>query len=210
MKRRCTSVLLAIVGGSGAGKTWLADRLADRLGVLAGRIALDDFYRDLSHLPPARRLQVNFDHPRAIDWPLLERVLNNLRAGRPTEMPRYDFATHCRRPQAVRWRPRRVVLCEGLWLLRRPSLRRLFDLSVFVECPAPLRLRRRIERDTRERGRTRASVLRQYRRDVQPMYLRYVEPQKKWAGRVLESPVCDEITDGLARHLKMLAAEPAL
>src|SRR6185436_16193427 len=122
MKSRRPPILIAITGGSGAGKTWLARELQSALGRRAARISLDDFYRDSSHLSPGRRAAINFDHPRTIDWPTLERALRQLRAGRPARVPRYDFKTHCRvRTQAV-LRPRPIVVMEGLWLLRRPSL----------------------------------------------------------------------------------------
>src|SRR4026208_2252253 len=88
--------LIAIVGGSGAGKTWLADRLQQACGNGAGRLSLDDFYRDRSHLSPARRATIHFDSPRAIDWPLVMQVLRACRAGQLTGLPRYSFATHTR------------------------------------------------------------------------------------------------------------------
>jgi uridine kinase len=187
MKKRPRPVLVAIVGGSGAGKTWLARQIAASLRGSPGLITLDDFYKDLSHLPFSRRVRVNFDHPRSIEWPLLERVLRDLRAGGRPELPLYDFATHCRRAETRRWSYRRVVLCEGLWLLGRPSLRRLFDLRIYVDCPAQLRLRRRIARDTRERDRTSQSVLQQWRRQVLPMHRRFVAPQRHRADVIFRS-----------------------
>lgn len=195
--------LVAIVGGSGSGKTWLAEHLCHALGSDATRLSLDDFYRDLSHLAPARRERVNFDHPRAIDWAALEEVLRTCRPGRPARIPRYNFATHCRMGQET-WRPARLVLLDGLWLLRRSALRRLFARRIFVEAPAALRLRRRIERDVEERGRKRASVVKQFREDVAPMHERFVAPQKRWADVVLRSPVSPSDVQELARDLRAL------
>src|SRR5262245_32229390 len=123
--------LVAIVGGSGAGKSWLARKLQTALGSRAVRISLDDFYRDRSHTSPARRANINFDHPRAIDWPAVERAVRDLRSGRTARLPRYDFKTHCRLREENILTPKPVVLIEGLWLLRRPSLRRLFDWRIF-------------------------------------------------------------------------------
>src|SRR5689334_19413218 len=100
-KSRTSPFLVAIAGGSGAGKTWLAQKLQRILGNKAARLSLDDFYRDRSHLPLSRRAKLNFDHPRSIDWPSVKRALRDLRAGRPTQVPQYDFKTHCRRRQ---WR----------------------------------------------------------------------------------------------------------
>jgi len=189
MKNKSAIQLIAIVGGSGAGKTWLADRLQQALGPEACRLSLDNFYRDRSHLPPARREQINFDHPRAIDWPCLERVLKDCRAGRATHLPHYNFTSHTRLRTDQSWRPRPLIIVDGLWLLGRPAVRRLFDLRIFLDCPAELRLRRRLARDARERGRSHASVRRQFQATVAPMHGRYVTPQAAWADVVLKQPL---------------------
>src|ERR1700759_826216 len=129
-KSKPAPLLVAIVGGSASGKTWLADQLQGLLGKTAARLSLDYFYRDRSHLSPARRARINFDHPRAIDWKSVERVLKDCRANRITQVPSYDFATHSRRARTHTLRPKPVILMDGLWLLRRPSLRKLFTLSI--------------------------------------------------------------------------------
>jgi uridine kinase len=180
--------LVAIVGGSGAGKTWLADRLHRLLGEKGGRLSLDDFYHDQSLLAPSKRPQLNFDRPDAIEWPLFERVLQNYAAGRLARVPHYDFQTHCRVNGLTPVAPRPVVLVEGLWLLQPPAIRRLFSLKIFLECPEKVRLRRRLDRDVKERGRSPASVRRQFRDAVAPMHRRHVEPQARWADLVLRHP----------------------
>lgn len=196
---------VAVVGGSAAGKTWLADRLSGVLGAHACRLAQDDFYRDLSHLTPARRPRVNFDHPRAIDWALLEEVLDALARGRTPAVPRYDFKTHCRKPDHHHFAPRKVVLVEGLWLLRRPRLRARFDLKVFLRCDSALRLQRRLARDVLARGRSEESVRRQFETQVEPMHARYVEPQARWADVVLPAPLREREVAGLAERIAALA-----
>lgn len=182
-------VLIAIAGGSGSGKTWLADWLRRLIGPRAAlRLAQDDFYRDRSHLPPERRAAINFDHPAALDWEAFEAALTALRAGRPGWLPEYDFATHTR-VGTVQLEPRPLVLVDGLWLLRRPAIRRLFDLSVFLRCPEPERLRRRLARDIVERARRAEDVRAQFRRTVAPMHRRHVEPQARHADLVIEYPL---------------------
>jgi len=173
------------VGGSGSGKSWLADKLAAALGGDAARLSLDDFYRDRSHLSATRRARLNFDHPRAIDWPTLEAVLRQCSAGRPTRLPCYDFATHCRSSKRRILRPKPVILVDGLWLLRRPSMRSLFGFRIFLDCDARTRFRRRLARDLRMRGRTAASVRKQFRETVEPMHRRFVAPQAKYADVIL-------------------------
>ncbi len=194
-------ILVAIVGGSGAGKSQLAGQLADLLGAEAARLSLDDFYRDQSHLPAGRRAKLNFDHPRAVDWPSVERVLGDWLAGLPALVPRYDFATHCRRGFRM-VQPKPIVLVDGLWLLLRPSLRRLFRLRIFLNCPARIRLARRLARDVEARGRTRASVLEQFRDAVQPMHRRFVAPQARWADVVLKGNWDDREVERLVRRIR--------
>src|SRR5882672_1277663 len=170
MKSPGKRYVVAVVGGSGAGKTWLVERLQESLNGQAVRLSLDDFYRDRSHLPPARRTRVNFDHPRAIDWPAVEQTLSDFRAGRLAHVPQYDFATHARRPCRVELYPASIVLVDGLWLLHRSALRCLFDLKIFVDCPISLRLQRRVRRDAAERGRSCASTRKQFFKTVAPMH----------------------------------------
>jgi uridine kinase len=186
-KRR--QFLIAIVGGSGAGKTWLAFRLESALARGALRLSLDDFYRDLSSISIAERSQVNFDDPAAIDWALLQTVLDRLDEGKAATAPRYDFTTHTRKAGTVEVGPSECVLLEGLWVLHPPWLRRRVQFSVYLDRPAEERLRYRIERDTSERERTEASVRRQFEEHVQPMHARFVEPQRAWASCCMASPV---------------------
>jgi uridine kinase len=180
--------LIAVAGGSGAGKGWLVERLCRLLGERACHLQLDDFYRDRSHLSPRQRTRLNFDLPGAIDWVGAERVLRDCRAGRPTAVPSYDFATHCRIGERSAWTARPIVIVEGLWLLRPPGIRALFDLKIFLDTPANLRCTRRLARDVAERGYTPEAVDHQLRTAVVPMHERYVEPQKKWADLVLTQP----------------------
>jgi len=195
-------LFVAIVGGSGAGKTWLAKMLAAALHPEATRLSLDDFYRDCSRIRPERRAKINFDNPRAIDWPIMEKVLNDLRAGRAARLPRYDFKTHSRvaNKNALDHKP--VVLVDGLWLLHRRSLRRVFALKIFVDCPARTRRGRRLLRDLRSRGRTRASILEQLENTVEPMHARFVAPQQKWADIVLRHNFSVRDVRRLARQLR--------
>lgn len=188
-KNSAKSLLVAIVGGSAAGKSWLADQLQSLLGDDAARLSLDDFYRDRSYLSPAQRARINYDHPRAIDWESVERVLRDCLRGRTAQAPRYDFATHGRRPTGQKLKPKRVILMDGLWLLRRRALRKILSLSIFIDCPTATRLNRRIARDTAARGRSHESVRRQFSETVEPMHARHVLPQARWADICLTTPI---------------------
>jgi len=202
------TVQIAIVGGSGSGKTWLAQRLCALLGGGAVRLSLDDFYRDLSRLPPAERAAVNFDEPAAVDWRGVRRVLEACARETVVEAPRYDFTTHTRRPSPRRVAPRDFLVWDGLWLLHEAWLRAWFVAGVYVDCSPAVRLARRIARDTRERGRSEASVRRQFEAQVAPMHRRHVEPQRDWATCSVVSPVDEETLRGLADRVRSLRCRP--
>jgi len=180
---------IAITGGSGSGKSWLARELEGRLGNVAGRLALDDFYHDLSSRTPADREQVNFDDPDAIEWPLFEQVLDGIRRGQDVELPSYDYVSHTRRPTLRSWRACPLVLLDGLWLWSDPRMRRNYSVSVYLECPPAVRLARRLDRDHLERGRSAAAARLQFEQQVIPMHERFVAPQLGLADLVLTSPV---------------------
>jgi uridine kinase len=209
MKTNQWAKLVAITGGSGAGKSWLADRLQRLFGAQAGRLLQDNFYRDRSHLPPAERARVNFDHPDALDWACFRETLEALVSGREAHVPTYDFSTHCRTAGTEAVEPRPIVIVDGLWLLHRPEIRRLFSLGIFVHCPEDERLRRRTVRDTAERGRTPASVEEQFRETVAPMHRLFVDPQARHADLVLPSPHHD-ISDLHAALWRLLPGERLL
>ncbi|MEO8616389.1 MAG: uridine kinase [Luteolibacter sp.] len=183
--------LIAVVGGSGSGKTWLAAKLAGWFGGEAVHLCLDNFYRDLGHLSGPEREDVNFDDPGAIDWDALQTVLESLERGEVAQVPVYDFAEHVRKRDFVEVESRRVVVLEGLWLLHPEWLREKFALSVFVDCPEEVRLLRRMERDVITRGRTEESVRKQFAEHVQPMHARFVEPQRERSMLCVSSPLLE-------------------
>ncbi len=202
--------LIAITGGSGAGKSWLAEKLEREFGDDSARLSLDDFYRDLSQLPVPQREKVNFDDPGAIDWALFESVLRECRAGNEISLPRYDFNTHTRLLQGKSWKPGRLVFVDGLWLLRRPAVRALFDLRIFLNCPETLRWERRLARDVAERGRTPESVREQFWGTVAPMHDRFVAPQIIWADVIVREPLHAEQFSRLIETIRALMPQPDL
>ena len=170
-------VHVAVVGGSGSGKTWLAEKLAAALAPRAARLSLDDFYRDLSALPTTERDAVNFDDPDAIDWEKFCAVLGALRVGEKINLPVYDFATHTRVVgQTERVTPGAYLVVEGLFALYYPELLPLYSLRVYIETPDEVCFERRVKRDTEQRGRTHESVRRQYEATVRPSSLAFVRP----------------------------------
>ena len=180
------SELWGICGGSGSGKSTLVAmllRAAPPESVTV--ISFDAYYRDLSHLPPAERAVVNFDHPDSVESELLIEHVNELLAGRPVCMPRYDFANHSRLPGEDPLQPAPVVLVEGILLYAFPALVEMFDYRVFIDVPEEVRLERRVARDVVTRGRSEASVREQFASTVAPMHWEFVQPGMEQAHRVV-------------------------
>ena len=189
------SKLIAIAGASCSGKSTLAAELSAALGG-AAVIALDSFYRDLAHLPPALRGHENFDHPGALDFALVRECLEKLRTGRSASIPRYDFREHTR-VGFRRAEPRPYVVLEGLHALYLPEIREAAALRVFVELEPELCLRRRLVRDSHERGRSDSAIRAQFAETVEPMYAQYVLPTKTWADILMRGDTPTEEAIGL-------------
>lgn len=199
--------LIALTGGSGAGKTWLADRLCQEFGDEATSLPLDDFYCDLSHLKVSEREKINFDHPGTIDWPLFESVLHKLQSGETVLAPRYDFVSHTRATEWETRSPRPFIFVEGLWLLWHPHVRALFEFRVFLDCVQSVRWQRRATRDLDERGRTTDSIRKQFWQVVAPMHECFVEVQKPWADLVLDHSITQSELGRLVATIRALRAK---
>jgi uridine kinase len=206
-----STILVGIAGGTGSGKTTLAEKIV--AGLPAGGAWLvqhDDYYLDRSHLSPAERDGLNFDEPDALENTRMASDLRELRAGRAVETPRYDFSTHTRRTATRRLEPRPVIVVEGILLFAVPELREMFDLRIFVDTPDDTRLMRRIKRDLLERGRDIASIEAQYFGTVRDMHAVHVAPSRRHAHIVVpeeaENPeALDVIVGRLLHKLSQLA-----
>lgn len=179
-------LVIGIAGGSGSGKTTVAQTILQRVG--PDRISFlqhDAYYKDLSGLPPAQRIEVNFDHPNSLETDLLIKHILQLKDGHAVEVPIYDFSTHSRTDRTYTVQPRGVILVEGILLFTEATLRDLFDVKLFVDTDSDLRFIRRLERDISERGRTLEMVIKQYMSTVRPMHLEFVEPSKRYADVVI-------------------------
>ena len=187
--KRATTVpnlVIGVAGGTGSGKTTVADEIVRRVG--PNRIVSvhqDRYYRDLSHIDPGQRTQHNFDHPDAIEEELLVEHLGLLTSGQPAPLPVYDFANHVRTTAVDMVEPRSVVLLEGILILAVAAIRELIDVKLFVDTDPDIRFIRRLNRDLAERGRTVQSVVDQWRGTVRPMHLEFVEPSKRFADLII-------------------------
>jgi uridine kinase len=179
-------LVIGIAGGSGSGKTTVAQEILQRVG--RERIAFlqhDSYYKDLTGLPPTPRAEVNFDHPNSLENELLIQHVASLRDGKPVEVPIYDFSSDRRTGETFTVQPQRVILVEGILIFTEVTLREMFDVKIFVDTDSDLRLIRRLQRDITERGRTTESVIEQYLSTVRPMHLEFVEPSKRYADVII-------------------------
>ena len=204
------SIIIGVAGGSGSGKTTVSEFILDRVGLeQIAYIQQDSYYRDLSHLPYEERIQVNFDHPDALETDLLIRHLTALRDGLAVEVPVYDYTCYTRTGQTRLIEPRRVILVEGILIFAEKALRDLFDVRIFVDADADIRFIRRLQRDLGERGRSTESVVRQYLGTVRPMHLEFVEPSKRYADVIVPEGGFNTVAlDMIVARVEALVREP--
>lgn len=174
--------IIAISGGSGSGKTFIAKALKENLPGGAVVLSYDNYYRDQGHLKPEERDKLNYDDPKQLDSELFEAHINVLRKGETINVPQYDFSTHTRRKVTRPLKSAEWIICEGIMVFQIPMEN--YDYSVYVDADDDVRLSRRILRDTIMRGRTLDSVVAQYMATVKPMHKKYVEPGKEFADFV--------------------------
>jgi uridine kinase len=181
-------MVIGISGGSGSGKTTFAQKLLRVIGVeRAAILAQDYYYRDQHDAFQRDPLSVNFDHPDVIEFELMTQHLKALKAGKGVECPQYDFVTHSRKSNKLLLEPRPVILVEGILIFHPKELLDQLDMSFFMEAPEELRLKRRIDRDEKERGRSAEETREQFMRQVKPMHDQFIEPTKILATYVVKT-----------------------
>lgn len=177
---------MGISGGTGSGKTTVAQKIISSVGRdNVVYLQQDSYYRNLGDMPLDLKHRVNFDHPDAFDTELLINHLQALRADEAIEQPIYDYATHSRKSETFHVEPRPVIIVEGILVFVNSQMRGLMDLKIFVDTDPDIRFIRRLDRDVHERGRTLESVISQYTTTVRPMHLQFVEPSKRYADIII-------------------------
>lgn len=194
MSERKNPIVIGIAGGTGSGKTTVANVILKRVG--NHRIAYlphDAYYRELKDLPPIQRAAVNFDHPDSLESELMLADIMRLKQWKSVNLPVYDFSTHSRTDKTIHVNPQLVIIVEGILIFAEPELREIFDVKLFVDTDSDLRFIRRLQRDIAERGRVMEKVIQQYLTTVRPMHLEFVEPSKRYADVIIPEGGLNEV-----------------
>ena len=183
-----SSKVILIGGGSASGKSYVLKKVLEKIPEeKVAHISLDDYYKDFRELPFEERAKINYDHPKAFDWKLMNSQLKALKNGETIKKPIYDFTTHSRSEKTEIVEPKELILIEGIMALVNRELRSLGDLSVFISASRERRLVRRIERDMKERGRTYDSIIEQYFTTVLPMFEEIIAPSQYYADLIVNN-----------------------
>lgn len=201
-------ILIGIAGGTGSGKSTVAKEVYRCLPENSiAVIEQDSYYKDQSHLSFNDRIKTNYDHPDAFDTDLLLEHLSMLQDGKTIDKPIYDFENHNRKKETIRVEPKNIIIVEGILILAEAELREKFNIKIFVDTDADVRIMRRIQRDIKERGRTIDSVIDQYINVVRPMHLQFVEPTKRYADIIIPEGGYNKVAiDIMNARVKEIAA----
>lgn len=205
------SIVFGVAGGTGSGKTTVARRILQAVGVeQVAHLPHDAYYRDLQDLSLEERGRVNFDHPDSLETELLIEHIQTLLAARPVELPVYDFSRHGRTAETITINPSPFILVEGILIFTNRELRELMDIKVYVDVDADVRFIRRLSRDVEERGRSLDSVVKQYLETVRPMHLQFVEPSKRYADVIIPGGGMNQIAINMvvSQLRELSATEP--
>jgi uridine kinase len=185
---------IGIAGGTGSGKTTVANVILERVGKQhIAYLPHDAYYREFIGLPPDQKAAMNFDHPNSLETELMIKHIEQLKLGNSIEIPIYDFSTNSRTDRTIKVEPQPVIIVEGILLFTDKKLRDMLDVKIFVDTDPDIRFIRRLQRDITERGRTTESVIQQYLTTVRPMHLEFVEPSKRYANVIIPEGGLNEV-----------------
>ena len=193
--------IILVGGGTASGKTYVINEVVKLIGEEnVAHLSIDDYYKDLTSLTMEERIKVNYDHPKAIDWPLIKKQLIDLKNDKTILKPIYDFTIHNRSEKTVELQPKKIVIVEGIMALVNKDIRSIGDLKIFINASRERRLLRRMDRDQKERGRNVDSIINQYFATVQPMYEEIIEPSSYYADMLINNDGYDN------KSIEVLAA----
>ena len=181
--------IIGIAGGTGSGKTYLANTLIKKFGYNnIDKIEVDAYYKDLSHLSMEQRIQNNFDHPESFNFESLIKDLNYLKNRENINIPVYDYTKHIRTKNIRKIDSKiKIVILEGIFALHRKEILKLLSYKVFLDIPENICLDRRIDRDIKKRDRTHDDIIEQYKKTVKPMYTKFIKPTKKNSDIIIKN-----------------------
>ena len=193
--------IILVGGGTASGKTYVINEVVKLIGEEnVAHLSIDDYYKDLTSLTMEERVKVNYDHPKAFDWPLIKKQLIDLKNDKTILKPIYDFTIHNRSENTVELQPKKIVIVEGIMALVNKDIRSIGDLKIFINASRERRLLRRMDRDQKERGRSVDSIINQYFATVQPMYEEIIEPSSYYADMLINNDGYDN------KSIEVLAA----
>ena len=193
--------IILVGGGTASGKTYVINEVVKLIGEEnVAHLSIDDYYKDLTSLTMEERIKVNYDHPKAFDWPLIKKQLIDLKNDKTILKPIYDFTIHNRSDKTVELQPKKIVIVEGIMALVNKDIRSIGDLKIFINASRERRLLRRMDRDQKERGRNVDSIINQYFATVQPMYEEIIEPSSYYADMLINNDGYDN------KSIEVLAA----
>jgi uridine kinase len=181
LKKNQTNYVLGLAGASGAGKSYIANKLSKQISVSSTLISQDNYYLSRDDLTLKQRNQLNYDHPKSVDFNLLTHHIKKLKAGNEIKSPLFSFKNHLRKKSTRKIVPVEIIILEGILIFTHYQLRSLIDYKIFIDTPADICFIRRLKRDMKERNRDLDSIINQYLKSVRPMYSEYVKPSKQYA-----------------------------
>ena len=170
-------VIIGFCGGTGSGKSVLVKYAYDKLGPNnSSIISLDQYYKDFSDLKFEERCNINFAHPTSIDFELIVNQLSELKNGNPVHIPIYSYKKHKRLKKTEISYPKKFILVDGILIFSNKKLLELIDKKIYIECEKEKRVKRRIKRDIKYRGRTEKEVIDRFEKNIHEMHEKYVKP----------------------------------
>ncbi len=193
-------IVIGIAGGTGSGKSTLVKKIKEEFHDRTTIMSHDFYYKQHNDITFEQRKKLNYDHPESFDTDLMIEHIRELASGREIQRPVYDFTIHNRVDDTVTVKPAKVIIVEGILIFENKELRDMFDIKLFIDTDADVRIIRRILRDVSERGRTLESVVNQYLTTVKPMHEQFVEPYKKYADIIIPEGGHNQVAIEMVNH----------
>lgn len=186
--QRSDTFLVGLAGGSASGKTTFIKKLSEVFGQdKVCVITQDNYYKGLSEQLRDENGKVNFDHPTGIDFGRIKKDLRKLLKGDTVKLVEYTFNNPDIFPKEITYKPAPIILLEGLFVFADKSLNKMYDYRLYIHADDEVTLKRRLARDTAERGMTNDEVMYQWDNHVLPAYDEFLKPHKPEADYIINN-----------------------